>query len=144
VPASTSTLVLTASNLAAEDSKLAEKLSGDPMRELVASVAGPREWGDTRESWLSRAARRAGVSYRQAKALFYGEITDADHKTARRMREAAGRHEAAQLAQRFEALAGSLQSRDADLRCSDVAALLHAARALRDLDRSGNSGGEQG
>ena len=110
------------------------------MRNLVAAVAGPRQWGDTRESWLARAARRAGVSYRQAKALFYGEIIDADHRTARRMREAAGQHEAEQLAQRFEALAGSLQSRDADFHCSDVAALVDAARALRGLGRTGNKG----
>jgi hypothetical protein len=119
-----------------------EKCSGDTMRNLVAAVAGPRQWGDTRESWLARAARRAGVSYRQAKALFYGEIIDADHRTARRMREAAGQHEAEQLAQRFEALAGSLQSRDADFHGSDVAALVDAARALRGLGRTGNKGAD--
>lgn len=114
------------------------------MRELIAAVAGPRQWGDTRESWLARAARRAGVSHRQAKALFYGEIIDADHKTARRMREAAGQHEAEHLAQRFEALADSLQARDQDFHCSDIAALVDAARALRGLGRSRTGGGEQG
>jgi hypothetical protein len=121
-----------------EISKMSEKHSGAVMRDLVAAAAGPRQWNDTRESWLARAARNAGVSYRQAKALFYGEITDDEHKTVRRMREAAGQHEAEQLAHRFEALAGSLQSRDADFHSSDVAALLHAARALRGLDRSGD------
>ena len=122
---------------------MAEKLSGGSMRELVAAAAGPRLWNDTRESWLARAARRSGVSYRQAKALFYGEIQDADHRTARRMREAAGQHEAGQLAQRFEALASSLQSRDADFHREDIAALLHAARALSRLGRSGNDGDDR-
>lgn len=117
---------------------MSEKLSGRAdVRELVAAVAGPRRWSDTRESWLSRASRRAGVSYRQAKALFYGEITDADHRAARKMREAAGRYEAQELASRFEALAGALNVKDEDFHRTDVAALLHAARALRGLDRSG-------
>jgi hypothetical protein len=108
------------------------------MRELVAAVAGPRRWNDTRESWLARAARNAGVSYRQAKSLYYGEITDVDHKTVRKMRAAAGRHEAAELAQRFEALASSLNMRDKDFHRSDIASLIDVARALRGLDRAGD------
>jgi hypothetical protein len=108
-----------------------------PMQKLVAAVAGPREWGDTRQSWIARAARRANVSYRQARAIFYGEINDPEHKAVRRMREAAGRHEARQLASLFEAAAFGAQQRDADFHSEDVSALLHAARALRGLDRSG-------
>lgn len=120
-----------------EMSDVSEKVSGS-MRELVAAVAGPREWGDTRESWLARAARRANVSYRQAKALFYGEITDPEHKAARRMRIAAGRHEAEQLAHRFETLAVALDVRDAGFHSPDIAALVHAARALRGLAGAGD------
>lgn len=105
------------------------------MQELVAAVAGPRQWGDTRQSWLARAARRAGISYRQAKSLFYGQ-TGVNHDAARKMREAAGRHEARNLAGRFEGLANALVVKDEDFYSSDVTALLDAARALRGLDRS--------
>ena len=123
-----------------------EKFSGvRSMRELVAVVAGERGWGETRESWLARAARHAGVSYRQTKALFYGEITDPEHRAARRMKAAAekdGKQEAEALAQRFETIARSINAADQDFHSADVAALLHAARALRGLDRAGTGGDE--
>jgi hypothetical protein len=45
----------------------------DEMREAIRELAGPRSFTDTRESWLSRAARRAGITFRQAKAFHYGE-----------------------------------------------------------------------
>lgn len=93
---------------------------------------------DTRESWMRRAARIAGVSYRAVKALFYGEIADPYHPAVTKMKEAAGRHEAKRLAEQFERLAVALDHRDESFHSADVAALLHAARALRGLDRTGN------
>lgn len=104
------------------------------MRELVAAVAGPRLDTDTRDSWLRRAARNAGVSFRSTKALFYGEISDPYHRTVTQFREAAGRCEARNLAARFDALASALRVRDEDFHGKDIAALVHAARALRGLD----------
>lgn len=38
---------------------------------MVAAVAGPREWNDTRERWLDRAARRLNFTYARTRALFY-------------------------------------------------------------------------
>lgn len=111
------------------------------MRELIEAVAGPRQIYDTRDSWLRRAARNAGSTYRQARALFYGEITDPYHPTVTRFKEAAGRHEAKRLAEQFEGLAHALRVRDEDFHSADVAALLDAARNLRGLDRSGTDGG---
>lgn len=112
------------------------------MRELVFAVAG---WlpDRNRKKLFAKAARNAGVSYRSAKSVFYGEITDPDHKTVRRMKLAAGRHEAQSLADRFQHLAGALNQRDADFHSEDIAALLHAAGALRDLDRSRTDDEEQ-
>lgn len=104
------------------------------MRELVALVAGPREWTDNRKSWLSRGARRAGISFRQAKALFYGEITDDRHRSARLMRDAAADH--------YEQLAHALAAKDADFHQQDIAAYLDLARALRRVDRSPGRAGE--
>jgi len=108
-----------------------EKSSGTgDMRELVAAVAGPVEWSDNRKSWLNRAARRAGISARQTKALFYGEIKDPNHRSARLMRDAA------ELAGRYEAIAGGLRAVDPDFYQPDVLALVDIARALRSLDRT--------
>ena len=119
---------------------MAEKFSR--MRELVEAVAGPRLTNDTRESWLHRAARLAGTTYRQAKALFYSEITDPHHPTVTKFKEAAGKHEARNMAQQFERLAVALDHRDADFHGPEIAALLGAARALRGMDRTGDNGGE--
>jgi hypothetical protein len=109
------------------------------VRDLIAAVAGPRTDNDTRETWLRRAARMAGTSYRQAKALFYNEIADPYHPTITKFKEAAGKHEARIMAEQFERMAVSLDHRDSDFHSQDIAALLGAARALRGLDRSGTS-----
>lgn len=110
------------------------------MRELITAVAGPRLDTDNRDSWLRRAARLAGTSYRQARALFYGEITDPHHRTVSKFKEAAGRHEARNLATQFESLAGALNARDSDFHRADIDALISAARALSGLDRTGTDG----
>lgn len=108
---------------------MSEKLSGVlSLRELVAKVAGPREWSDTRETWLARAARKAGISYRQCKALFYGEIADPNHKSARLMRDAA---------EEYEKTARSLTAIDPDFYSAHIAAYLNLARQIRRLDGSG-------
>lgn len=116
------------------------KLSGVRMRELIAAVAGPRQVTDTRDTWLRRAAKMAGTSYRQARAIYYGEISDPYHRSISQFKEAAGRHEARNLAAQFESLAHSLNVRDADFHSQDRDALLSAARALRGLDRSRTDG----
>jgi hypothetical protein len=94
------------------------------VRELISAVAGPRSWSDTRESWLNRAARRAGISFRQTKALWYGEITDANHRSARLMRDAA---------EKYAAIAAQV---DPALHSSEIASLIDLARTLRGRDPS--------
>ena len=107
-----------------------EKFSGAPMRELVASVAGPRNWSDTRESWLGRAARKAGISYRQVKAIWYGEITDPNHRSARLLRDAAA----------FNSLASVLRQTDAEFHSATIASYLEIAGALRSLEDQARAG----
>ena len=114
------------------------------MRELVAAVAGPILPSDNRESWLRRAARNSGASYRQAKALFYGEIDDPHHRTISLFREAAGRHEARNLAVQFQSLAGALNVADPDFHRDTIAALLSAARAISSLNSAGTEGVRDG
>jgi hypothetical protein len=126
-------------------SEMSEKLSEAKMRELIATVAGPVQFTDNRKSWLSRAARNSGLTFRQVKALFYGEITDPYHKAARKLKDAAveaGRKEARSLADQFETIAGGLNARDEDFYREDAAALISAARALRALDRPRTKGGQ--
>jgi hypothetical protein len=94
------------------------------MRELIASVAGERRWSDTRESWLARAVRKAGISYRQCKALWYAEIKDEHHRSARLMRDAA---------EKYEAIASALNQSDPAFHSEDIAALIDLARKMRDL-----------
>lgn len=113
-----------------------DKCSEVSMRDLVAAVAGPVSAFENRKGWLAKAAREAGVSYRSAKALFYGEITDPEHKAARKMRDAAGRYEARNLAGQFESLAHSLNVGDQDFHGDTIATLISAARVLRGLDRT--------
>ena len=42
-------------------------------RDMLCELSGQRGWHDTRESWLARGARRAGLSLRRARAIFYNE-----------------------------------------------------------------------
>ena len=60
----------------------------DEMRNAIVTLAGERRWHDTRESWLAGAARKAGISYRQAKAFFYGEARNPSVATVERVRAA--------------------------------------------------------
>lgn len=111
-----------------------EKVSEDRMRELVIAVGGPLLPTENRKSWLSRVAETAQISVRAAKAAFYREPTSA--RVEQKLRAAAGKHEAEHLAQRFESLAGALNTTDPDFHSDTVAALVSAARVLRGLDRT--------
>lgn len=102
------------------------------VRELVAIVAGPREWSDTRESWFQRAARRSQLSFRTIRSIWYGEITDEGHHAVRLLRHAAER----QAAQQFESIAASLRAIDPEFHSPRIAQYLDLARALRDLENS--------
>lgn len=111
------------------------------VRKEIAIVAGPKDWGDTRESWLARVPRKVTtVSFRTVKALWYGEIDDPEHWAARDIRRAAelvqGRKEATDLALQYQKIAGGLLAKDPDFHSEDAAALIHAARILSGLDRA--------
>jgi hypothetical protein len=110
------------------------------MRKAIATVAGPRDWGDTRESWLARVPRKVPtVTFRTVKAIWYGEIDDPEHWAARDIRRAAelieGRKETAALAAQYQTILGGLNARDPDFHSPDIAALVSALRALGYMDR---------
>lgn len=115
------------------------------VRQEISIVAGPREWGDTRESWLSRVHRKVPtVTFRTVKALWYGEIDDPNHWAARDIRRAAelvaARQEASALAFQLESIAGSLNAKDADFYRQDVSALIDTVSKIRGVDRAGIKG----
>jgi hypothetical protein len=107
------------------------------MRDLVAAVAGPRTWTDNRKSWLSRAARRAGISYRSVKAVWYGEITDESHHAIRLLQHEAGRR-AQVLAGKFESIARGLQVTDSEFYRDEILNLIDVARSLRGVALPGD------
>src|ERR1700749_4571694 len=120
---------------------MSEIQSGEcSVRKEIAVVAGPRDWGDTRESWLARVPRKVStVSFRTVKALWYGEIDDPEHWAARDIRRAAeaiqaGRKDVEALATQYETIIGGLNARDPDFHSPEIAALLGALRQLRDVD----------
>lgn len=65
------------------------RMSAVEWREAIANIAGPVGHDDTRESWLARAARKANITFRQAKALYYGECADPRYSVAVKVRQAA-------------------------------------------------------
>lgn len=140
---------------------MSEHQSGVPnVRNEIAIVAGPKNWGDTRESWLAKVPRAVKklletedetITFRTVKALWYGEINDPQHWAARDIRRAAeamqarkeladARRTTRSLADQYETIAGGMLATDPDFHGEDISALIHAARILRGLDRPRDNG----
>lgn len=58
------------------------------MHKAIVKLAGERSWCETREAWIARAARKADIPYRAAKALFYREVSDPKSSIVERVRHA--------------------------------------------------------
>lgn len=106
------------------------------MRKEIAFLAGPREWGQTRESWLARVPELVQtVTYRTVKSIWYGEITDEDHWAARDIRRAVAiiraQQEVAAHVAHLEAIARGPAVVDSDFHQPQIAALLGEINALR-------------
>ncbi|MFA7308106.1 MAG: hypothetical protein WC026_15700 [Hyphomicrobium sp.] len=61
------------------------------MRKAIIELAGSRAVFDSRMRWLERAAEKAGVSYRTAKALFYCEAANPHISAVEKVRAARAR-----------------------------------------------------
>jgi hypothetical protein len=126
-----------------------EKSSGvKNVRREIAVVAGPRDWGDSRESWLGRVPRlvrkaleteKETITFRTVRALWYGEISDPDHWAAREIRRAAelieARKEAAALAVQYQHTIGGLRAADENFYSAEIDRLERIARLLGAVDR---------
>ncbi len=114
---------------------MAEKLDVDWSMQ-IAIVAG--SFCGNRKSWFAMAAHRAGITPRQAKALYYGECTNPDFDVGARVLSTAEkyRQEANKLATQFEAAAGALNAKDSAFYSNDILGLIEAARRIRGVARS--------
>ena len=66
------------------------------MRSAIISLAGDRAIFDSRDRWLERAARAAGISRRAAKTLFYAETNNPGSEVVEKVRAALNRKKAAE------------------------------------------------
>ncbi len=97
------------------------------MKSSIVALAGARSDCDTKESMIARAARRAGIGFRIAKAFYYGETanprSDAVEKVraaVRQTQEQKARREAQQLAARIATLEAALRSANPDMDRQDL------------------------
>lgn len=102
------------------------------MKDAIVLLAGPRGWHENRKSWLAKAARIAGISPRQSKALFYGEGNPRadvvervraarDRRYGETLKEA--RHAYNELVQSIQRAESALRVSDADFHCNEIDAL---------------------
>ena len=105
-------------------------------RSEIESFAGPFE--GNRKSWLSRAARRAGTTSRQIKALYYGEMTDPKFSVAVGVLSASqkAKAEAQELVAIYQSVVGAGNDQNPHLSGKETAALVHVIRALGTVDRA--------
>src|SRR5690349_19400162 len=99
----------------------------------IGMIAGP--YSGNRKGWLAKAARVANVSYRQVKALYYGEVSNPRLDTALSLIKAAeqarlkeARRDAEQVAEIYRRHAEALAVADQDFHRPEIDALLTAAR----------------
>lgn len=109
----------------------------------IATIAGPRLHGDTRESWLARAARKSGTAFWHVKALYYGQLTDPKFSIASKIISAAekarlqeSKRDAQVVADFFNSHAQVLANIDPDIHRSEIDAFVEAARIVSGRDRA--------
>ncbi len=111
----------------------------DEMHSAIVALAGPRSSYDSRESMISRAAKAADISYRQAKSFFYRESANPSARVVARVRNALARcdqHSAAAAAAEHD-LVARLEAENAILRqfIASTLAGMEGAAALRKKER---------
>ncbi len=116
-----------------------EKSSKMTTRQAMIELAGAPPMNGEQPRWLRDIAKRLGSSYRTARSLWLNEKPETHWAVMQLRREATlekAKREATLLASKFESIAGSLNAKDQDFYSADVAALIHAARVIRGMDRA--------
>lgn len=117
-----------------------EKWSKMTTREAMITLAGaPPTYGEL-PRWLTKIAKASGISYRTARSLWLGEISDPKHLAAQAVRRQAqieeARRDAKVVANFFNSHAQALANIDPDFHRDQIDAFVEAARALSDRDRT--------
>lgn len=117
------------------------------MREAIIELAGDRALFDTRERWLERAARNAGISCRMAKTIFYNERCNPSAETAARILKArdnlrtkdkGNRNVANQAADEYQELLARIERLENALRLQPSEPCGAADNAVRRVSRQQN------
>lgn len=127
------------SNNASGGSSVMSELAVE-MKNAVIALAGERRWNETRQRWLERAARRAGITYRSARALFYCEPHQPRAAVLHKVRAAVERknksleanaHNANQgLLDRLARIEAALMASDPDFYSEAISAIRDTARQI--------------
>ena len=119
-----------------QDKSDGKKMIQTDWRQEVVWVCGPRLETDTRESWFARGARKAGVEWRQIKALFHGEVIDPKYSIGARVKAAAAqaKREALEHAAEVHKLVSRLHHTDPDFYSEEIASHIDALHQIRSLD----------
>jgi hypothetical protein len=117
-----------------------EKLSKMSTREAMITLAGNRPGYGELPRWLNKVAAQLGISFRTARSLWNGEISDENHLALKRLRERVqieqARREARQLAQQYAQIAGGMRANDKDFYSTEIDRLERLARIIGALDRT--------
>lgn len=106
----------------------------EEMRRGIVLLAGERNWHETRQRWLERAAKAAGITYRAARSLFYAEPHAPRPSVIARVRRAVETREAKardELLSQLSVLEERLRTIDPDFHRDTIAALGNALSELR-------------
>lgn len=109
------------------------------VREAMITLAGKPGHGE-QPRWLEKVANAANISKRAARDLWRGDISDHNHRAAIAIRTAVElkqvRAEKAAIEAQLQTIVGGLNARDPDFHSEDIASLVLALRAFRNVDRA--------
>lgn len=121
--------------------KRTDEMHAVDWKDAIATFAGPCD--GNRKAWLARAARLAGVSFRQIRSLWYGEIKDPRHSVAtgvlgamERAKCETARGQNVEAANHLRAYAERLSSTDEEFYREEINRVLNAADLLCRMDRA--------
>jgi hypothetical protein len=116
------------------------KLPKMSTRELMIAISGRRPSHGERPRWLQKIADRLDIPERMARSLWDDEIKNQDHWAIKKLRREAELHEvrkeAAELARRYQILAGGMRATDENFYSAEIDRLERLARIIGGLDRT--------
>jgi hypothetical protein len=117
-----------------------EKLSKMSAREAMIAIAGNKPGYGELPRWLEQIADRVGISFRTARSIWNGEITNENHLALKRLKEQAqieeARREARLLAEQYASIAGGMRATNENFYRQEIDRLERLARIIGGLNRA--------